>query len=273
MRSIASVSALVLALATLAAPARAELKTKDIEYKHGDVVLAGFLAWDDAVATTEKPQPGIVVCPEWWGNNGYPHERAKNLAQLGYVAFAIDLYGKGKLTDDPKEAAAWAGELYKDVPKMRARAKAGLDELMKQPQVDKSRLAVIGYCFGGTVALELARTGAPLKAIVAFHPGKIAADGDDKKALEDNSKIAGTVTICRGEADGFLTADEIKKFHEQMKAAKIDYQILSYAYAVHAFTNPDADKYKIPGIAYNAKADHRSWEHMKSAFAEAFVKR
>jgi dienelactone hydrolase len=273
MRPFPVFYALVLALTAIAAPARAEVKTKDVEYKHGDVVLAGFLAWDDAVATEQKPQPGILVCPEWWGNNSYSRERAKKLAQLGYVAFAIDVYGKGKITEDPKEAGAWAGELYGDVPKLRARAKAGLDELMKQTQVDKSRLAAIGYCMGGTIALELARTGAQLKAVVAFHPGQFAAKGDAKVALEDNSKIVGTVTICVGESDGFVPPDEIKKFHEQMKAAKIDYQVLIYAYAEHAFTNPDADKYKVPGIAYNAKADRRSWEHMKSAFAEAFAKR
>jgi dienelactone hydrolase len=255
-----------------ASVARAEIKTQAIEYKDGDVVLEGFLVFDDAVATKSKLAPGVVVYPEWWGTNDYPKMRAKKLAQLGYVAFAADMYGKGKITEDPKQAGAWAGEFKGDAAKMQKRVQAAFDVLTKQPMVDKTRLAAIGYCFGGTCALELARTGAPLKSVVAFHAGQLSAGGSEKEAQEANSKIHATLTICHGQADGFVPAEEIAKFHAQMKAAKIDYQFTSYADAVHAFTNPDADKFKIPGIAYNAKADARSWELMKSAFVEAFAK-
>lgn len=270
---ISALSTLTFVVATLvASAARAEIKLQTIEYKDGDVVLEGYLAFDDAVATKSKPAPGVVVFPEWWGTTEYPKMRAKKLAQLGYVAFAADMYGKGKITDDPKQAGAWAGEFKGDAAKMHKRVEAAIDVLMKQPMVDKARLGAIGYCFGGTCALELARTGAPLKSVVAFHAGQLSAGGNDKEAAEANGKIHATLTICHGQADTFVPAEEIAKFHAQMKAAKIDYQFTSYADAVHAFTNPDADKYKIPGIGYNAKADARSWELMKSAFAEAFAK-
>lgn len=259
--------ALVVSIVALL-PASAEVRTKVIEYEHGDVVLEGLLAWDDAVATDKTPQPGVVVCPEWWGNNDYSRGRAKQLAELGYVAFAIDVYGKGKLTKDPAQAAAWSGELYGSPEVGRGRAQAGLAVLTSQPQVDKSRLAAIGYCMGGTVALELARTGADLDVVVAFHAGKLTALGD----ASDNEKIKATVTVCHGLDDAFVSAEELAGFHAQMKAAKLDYQFCAYAGAVHAFTNPNAGAFGIPGVAYNALADRRSWELMKSAFAEAFAK-
>jgi dienelactone hydrolase len=256
----------VVVLVASALPAMAEVRTQVIEYKHGDVVLEGLLAWDDAVATAKTPQPGVIVCPEWWGNNDYPRGRAKQLAELGYVALAIDVYGKGKLTKDAEQAGKWAGELYGAPDVARGRAQAGLALLVQQPQVDKTRLAAIGYCMGGTIALELARTGADLDAVVAFHAGKLTAMGD----AADNSKIKAVLTVCHGQDDAFVSAEELENFHAQMKAAKLDYQFLSYAGAVHAFTNPNADKAGVPGVAYHAAADRRSWEHMKLALAEAF---
>jgi dienelactone hydrolase len=261
----------LMALVVLSAFARAEVKLQAVEYKDGDVVLEGWLAYDDAVATKAKPAPGIVVYPEWWGVGDYTKMRARKLAELGYVAFAADMYGKGKLTTDPKQAGEWAGGVAGDPAKMRRLATLAFETLEKQPMVDKTKSAATGYCFGGSCALELARTGAPLKSVVAFHAGKLAAIGSDSEALEANSKIKATVTICHGQDDGFVSAEELAKFHAQMKAAKVDYEFIAYAGAVHAFTNPNADGYKVPGVAYNAKADARSWQHMKSAFAEAFA--
>jgi dienelactone hydrolase len=249
--------------------ATAELRTRVVEYEHEGVVLEGFLAFDDAQASEQKKQPGVLVCPEWWGNNDYPRARAKKLAELGYVAFAIDVYGKGKVTSDPKQAAAWAGELSAKPELGRGRAKAGLAQLVRQPEVDASRLAVIGYCMGGTVALELARTGADLDCVVAFHASKLSALGD----AADNAKIKASLTICHGLADTFVSAEDLAGFHAQMKAAKVTYQFLAYSGAVHAFTNPDADKAGLPGVAYDQLADRRSWEHMKLALAEAFAGR
>ncbi len=245
--------------------AQAAIQTKAIEYKHGDTVLEGFLVWDDAVATEKTPKPGVVVCPEWWGMNDYSKARAKQLAELGYVAFAIDMYGKGKVTEDAKQAGQWAGELSKDPQVRRDRAAAGMKVLTDQNIVDKSKVAAIGYCMGGTVALELARTGADLKAVVAFHASQVSA-----AKPEDNKKIKGTVLVCHGQDDAFVQPGEIEKFHAQMKEAGIDYVFVAYSGAVHAFTNPNADKFKVPGVSYNVNADKRSWAEMKEIFAEKF---
>lgn len=239
------------------------VQTQRIEYKDGDTVLEGVLAWDDAKANTEKPAPGVVVCPEWWGMNEYSQSRAKQLAELGYVAFAIDMYGKGKTTTDPKQAAQWSGEIMKDSQARRARAAAGLKVLTEQKIVDSSRLAAIGYCMGGTVAMELARTGAPLQAIVAFHASTYSAQNPD-----DNKKIKGTVVICQGAEDGFVPEGEQAKFEKQMKDAGVDFVFVDFSGAVHAFTNPNADGYHVPGVKYNKNADARSWAVMKELFDE-----
>ncbi|MBK7874913.1 MAG: dienelactone hydrolase family protein [Planctomycetes bacterium] len=252
----------------LTLPALAGVQTKALEYEHAGTKLVGFLAWDDAKATEKTPQPAVVVCPEWWGCNEYAHERAKKLAELGYVALAIDVYGAGKTTKDPKEATAWSGEVYGNPELGRGRARAGYDALLRQPQVDKTRVAAIGYCMGGTVALELARTGADLRAIVAFHTSKLTS----LVKPEDNAKITAMITVCHGQDDAFVNPDEITGFHAEMKAAKRTYQFLSYSGAVHSFTNKSADSFGIPGVAYDATADALSWEHMRAAFALAFVK-
>lgn len=267
MRPLLQTCLAVLAALTSTRSATAELRTRVIEYRHGDVVLEGFLAWDDAKATEDHKRPGVLVCPEWWGNNDYARSRARQLAELGYVAFSIDVYGKGKLTADPQQASAWAGELYGNPELGRARAQAGLAQLVAQPQVDPQQLAAIGYCMGGTVALELARTGADLDVVVAFHAGKLTSLG----SADDNARIKASLTICHGLADAFVSDEELANFHAQMKAAKLTYQFLAYSGAVHAFTNPDAGKFGVPGVAYDKLADQRSWEHMKLAFGEAFA--
>lgn len=249
----------------LANGAFATVQTKVIEYKDGDVVLEGFLAWDDSVATEQNPAPGVVVCPEWWGMNEYSRSRAKQLAELGYVAFAIDMYGKGKTTSDPKQAGQWSGEIMRDANARRARASAGLNVLTAQKIVDTSKLGAIGYCMGGTVAMELARTGADLDAVVAFHASTYSAQNPD-----DNKKIKATIVICQGADDAFVPEGEQAKFEKQMREAGIDYVFAVFSGAVHAFTNPNADGYKVPGVKYNQNADRRSWSLMKEIFAEKF---
>jgi dienelactone hydrolase len=255
--------------ATLSSAAQAEIRVERIAYTDGDTKLEGVLAYDDAVS---GKRPGVLVCHEWWGNNDYSESRAKQLAGLGYVAFALDMYGKGDSTKDPKQAAAWAGKLMSDNKAMRHRAALGLEQLVASPHTDPSNLAVIGYCMGGTVALELARSGEKntenLKAVVAFHASTIAA-----KDPADNKNIRGAVLICHGQDDGFCSPELISSFHSQMKAAGVDYEFISYAGAVHAFTNPAADKAGVPGIAYNEKADKRSWAAMKDLFHEVFHSR
>lgn len=253
-----------LTMATFTSLAHGKVVTQRIEYKDGDTVLEGVLAYDDAV---KEKRPGVLVCPEWWGCNAYAHKRAEMLAELGYVAFAIDMFGKGKITEDPKQAGAWAGEVFKDPAALRARAAKGLAVLVASEKVDTSRLAAIGYCMGGTVALELARSGLPatqnLKAVVAFHASTIAA-----KNADDNKNIKGTVLICHGALDNFVQPDQIPAFEKQMAEAKVDYVFISYAGAKHAFTNPNADNHAGLGVAYNTLADERSWRHMNDLFKE-----
>jgi dienelactone hydrolase len=229
------------------------------------------LAYDDAVAGEATPRPGVVICPEWWGSNEYTEGRARQLAEAGYVALAIDMYGKGpdgkaKATRDPQEASKWAGEVNSNLEMMRDRAMAGYTTLIAQKMVDKSKVSAIGYCMGGTVALELARAGADLDAVVAFHASRIAAkDAPDNRKLKERGT---TVLICHGQDDTFVAPEEIPRFHQQMKEAGVDYEFDSYSGAVHAFTNPGADKAGVPGVGYNEKADKRSWARMMALFTE-----
>ncbi len=256
MKLLAAALALCLAL-----PAMSAIKTEKIEYKDGDLVLEGYLAYDDAL--TGK-RPGILVCHEWWGNNDYSRGRAEQLASLGFVAFALDMYGKGVTTEDPKKAGELAGALYGDAATLRRRAAAGLKVLTDNPRVDAHKVAAIGYCMGGAVALELARSGADLAAVVAFHGSLKTREPAQPGAIKAK------VLACNGADDAFVSAEERAAFEKELKDAGVDFVIVNYAGAVHAFTNPGADAHHIPGIAYNEKADKRSWQHMLDLFAEAF---
>lgn len=245
----------------LAAHARAAIQTKEIEYKDGAVTLKGYLAWDDGA---KGKQPGVLIVPEWWGLNDYAKMRARKIAELGYVGFACDMYGNGQTTTDPGEAGKLSGAIRKDTAAFRARAAAGLKALSEQPMVDTSRLGAIGYCFGGTTCLQLACSGADVKAVVSFHGGLFKPSEQDAKAVK------GKVLICNGAADTFISADDRKGLVDAFEAAKVDYQFIDYAGAVHAFTNPDAGKAGIKGVAYDEKADKRSWRLMEDFFKEAF---
>lgn len=264
----AAITALVLSLFAAAAPARADVQSKRIEYTVNGKTYEGFLAWDEAQIGKSK-RPGILVCPEWWGMNEYAQSRATQLAQQGFIAFALDPYGKGKTTTDPKQAGEWSSALYGDNKNLREVAAAGLKVLADDPHTDSGNLAAIGYCMGGTVALELARSGLPntanLKAVCCFHTSSLAA-----KNPADNASIKGSVLVCTGAADTFIKPEEIPSFQKQMADAKIDWEMVTYADATHSFTNPNADKFNIPGIKYNAKADARSWQTMLNLFHEKF---
>jgi dienelactone hydrolase len=258
--------------------AHAELKTKVIEYKHEDKTLEGYLAYDDA-ATGKRP--GVLVFHDWTGHNPFARKRAEQLAGLGYVAFAVDTYGKGVLARDPKEAAAMAAVYKNDRKLMRARAAAGLEVLKSLPQVDAQRLGAIGYCFGGTCALELARSGADLAGLVSFHGGLATPHPEDAKNVKGkvlalHGAAVGRPPTCR-QADGrsagpFVPADEVAGFEDEMRKAKVDWELVKYGGAVHGYTNPDAGKDPSKGAAYNESADRRSWQAMKDFFAEVFGK-
>ena len=201
---------------------------------------------------------------EWTGHNPYVRKRAEQLAGLGYVAFALDMYGKGVQAKDAKEAAQLASTYKNDRKLMRARANAGLDVLRKQPLVDTERLAAIGYCFGGTTVLELARGGADLAGVVSFH-GDLATP-----TPEDARNIKGKVLALHGADDPFVPPAVVAAFEEEMRKGAVDWQLVKYGGAVHSFTNPGAGNDNSRGAAYNEKADHRSWEAMKVFFAEIF---
>ncbi len=245
----------------IATGAQAEVRTERIEYKHGHTLLEGFLAYDDTV--TGK-RPGVLVVHEWWGLNDYAKRRAEQLARLGYVAFCLDMYGKGKVTADPKVAGEWAGVFRNDRPLGRARAAAGLEVLKSRPQVDPARIAAIGYCFGGTVVLEMARSGADLKGVVSFHGGLATPTPADAR------NIKGKVLVLHGADDLFEQPSEIAAFQEEMRQASVDWQMVYYGSAVHSFTNPESGKAGIKGVGYNEAADRRSWLAMRNFFDEIF---
>lgn len=240
----------------------ADVKTKDVKYQAGQVQANGFEAYDDKVA---GKRPGVLIVPEWWGLTDYPQMRAKQLAALGYVALVADVYGDRQTTEDPRQAGKWAGGLKAgDRKELRARVTAALEQLKADPNVDPARTACIGYCFGGTAALELARSGAAVNAVVSFHGDLSIAEPAQP------GQVKAKVLVCHGADDAFEPPAQIAAFQEEMRKANVDWQMNIYCKAVHAFTNPKADTRGIPGIAYNKEADHRSWQAMIDLFNETF---
>ncbi|MGA2017646.1 MAG: dienelactone hydrolase family protein [Opitutaceae bacterium] len=258
-----------LAIALAAVPARAAIVTRDVDYDQGGAKLRGYLAYDDA-RTAQGKQPGVLVVHEWWGLNDYVKGRAVMLAKLGYVAFALDMYGRGVLATDPKAAGELAGQ-FRGKPLMAERAQAGLDQLLATGLVDPARVAAIGYCFGGSTVQALAYSGAPLAGIVSFHGGLIPAGAD--AVARNRAKIL----ICHGAIDPSVNPEQLTAYLKSLNEAKFDYRFVQYAGALHAFTNPGADALAEanPGmkgfIGYSPSADRRSWEDMKAFFDEIFA--
>jgi dienelactone hydrolase len=255
-------SALILSALVLPGVARAEVKSKTIQYKDGDLELEGFLAWDDAV---QGKRPGVLVVHEWWGLNDYARQRAEMLAKMGYVAFALDMYGKGKLTTHPQEAGAWATEIRKNTAAWQARAMKGLEVLRAQELVDTSRVAAMGYCFGGSTVIQLAYAGAPLRGVASFH-------GALPPAPEGVKKVEAKVLICHGAADPFIPPKQVDDFRATMDRLGADWHMVIYGGAKHSFTNPGANKAGVDGLEYNEKADRRSWSELRSYLEELFGK-
>ncbi|HJV64160.1 MAG TPA: dienelactone hydrolase family protein [Geomonas sp.] len=248
----------------VAQSAQANVVTKTVLYRQGNTTLQGYLAYDDSV---KEKRPGVLVFHEWMGLTPYEMRRAQQLASMGYVAFAADIYGKGVRPRTAelaaKEAAKYRG---KDRTLLRARANAALDQLKKIPQVDPQRIAAIGYCFGGTAALELARSGADYLGTVSFHGGL------DTPKPADARNIRGKVLVLHGADDPFEKPDQVAAFQNEMRAAKVDWQMNIYGGAVHGFTNPRNGNDNSKGAAYNEKADMRSWGAMLQFFDEIFAK-
>lgn len=255
MRLICSAACVLLCTSSLLAA----IKTQVIEYKQGDTVLEGYLAWDDS---STARRPAVIVVHEWWGNNDFSRKQAERIAALGYVGFAIDMFGKGKITTDATQAGQWAGE-YRTTPIGLERAKLGLETLKAQPMVDGTKIAAIGYCFGGTVALQMARNNLPILGVVSFH-GALAPPGPP------SPQIAAKVLVCHGAEDTFVPQTDVTAFMDEMRKSKADWQLIQYSGAVHSFTNPNAEKAGIPGIVYNRAADERSWQAMRDFLKELF---
>lgn len=255
---------LLLLLLTLLVPALGQataIETKVVEYRQGDTRLVGYLAYPKDAKT---PLPGVLVVHEWLGLNDYAKQRAEQLAELGYIAFAADIYGDGKIAADTKEAGMLAGSYKKDRALLRARVAAGLAALKAQPQVDPTKIAAIGYCFGGTAVLELARSGAEVAGVVSFHGGL------DSPTPQDAKKIRAKVLALHGADDPYAPADQVAAFEQEMREAGVDWQLLIYGGAVHGFSNSANGNDNSKGVAYNAKADRRSWLDMQQFFNELF---
>jgi dienelactone hydrolase len=247
-------AALLLALVATSSLSFATIVTKRIEYRQGETVLEGFLAYDDAKS---GPRPGVMIVHDWNGLDKYEETRATMLAELGYIAFAADIYGKGVRPSNSQESGQQAGKYRGDVPLFRARLQAGLDELKKQSNVDGKRTAAIGYCFGGGGVLELARSGSDVTGVVSFHGSYVTPS--PAKAGD----IKGKVMVVHAAQDPATSRAVFDGFLDEMRDAKVDYQSVLYNLNVHAFT-------VIGGGQYNAEADRRSWIAMKEFFKEIF---
>lgn len=245
----------------LAVAASAGVKTQTVTYTQGGTTLEGFLAWDES---STARRPGVLVVHQWMGVTDNERMRAEMLAKLGYVALAVDVYGKGVRPTSTQEAGALAGKYKGDRALLRARLVAGLEELQRHPLVDTSRIAAIGYCFGGTAALELARSGANVAGVVSFH-GAL-----DTPTPADAKRIKGKVLVLHGADDPWVPSEQVLAFEREMRDAGVDWQLVAYGGAVHAFTQKEAGSDNSKGAAYNERADRRSWEAMRAFFAELF---
>jgi dienelactone hydrolase len=245
-----------------ATTATVDVKEEPVSYTAGGVTMTGFIAYDESAQGT---RPLVLVVPEWWGLTDYPRMRAKMLAQMGYVAMAVDMYGDGKVAANPQEAQELALPFYQNPQLAKTRLEAALQKAKTFTQVDTARTAAIGYCFGGYVALNAAKLGSDLDGVVSFH-GSLAG-------VRPSREMKAKVLVCHGGADGFVPPAEVASFRKGLDSVGADYQFVVYPDATHAFTNPDATatgkKFNMP-IQYNAAADSASWRDMKAFFARVF---
>jgi len=254
---------LAIIIITFSMKAKSEIVTKEIEYKDGTTILQGYLAYDNS---NSDLRPGILIVHQWKGLTDYEKKRAKELAELGYVAFALDIYGKDVRPSTSDEAGKEATKYYSDRNLYRERLNTGLSELMKQENVNKNEIAAIGYCFGGSGVLELARSGAEIRGVMSFHGGLSTPTPEDAKNIKCK------ISVQHGAIDPFVPEEEVIAFKKEMEDAKVDYVLTEYSGAVHAFTMEGAGNDPTKGAAYNLNADKRSWEAMKAFFKEIFGK-
>lgn len=248
----------------LAVTARAALVGEEIAYHAGDTTMKGYLAYDDSIS---GPRPAVLVVHEWWGHNAYARKRADMLAEMGYVALAVDMYGEGKQAEHPDDAGKFAGAVRKNMPVAEQRFNAAMELLRQRPEVAPDKMAAIGYCFGGGIVLEMARRGVDLDAVASFHgslgTGELAQPG----------KVSARVRVFNGADDPMTSEQQLLAFHQEMSAAEVDYDVINYPGVKHSFTNPQADdfgaKFGLP-LAYNAEADKDSWAKLGIFLKETF---
>lgn len=258
-------SLLFMLLCLAVAPiARAEVVGKEVSYQAKGVTMKGYLAYDDKI---KGKRPAVLVVHEWWGLNDYARKRARMLAELGYTALAVDMYGDGRQAQHPDDAGKFAGEVRKNRDVARARFEAAMNLVKKQKTVDARKIAAIGYCFGGSVVLEMAREGEPLAAVASFHGGL----GTDTPAQP--GKVKAPIMVFTGADDPMAPPKDVDAFKAEMDKAGAHYQVVSYPGVKHSFTNPQADEYgkkfNLP-LAYNAEADKSSWADLEKFLADAF---
>src|SRR6266567_4918221 len=241
------------------APRSVKVKTRELEYRQDGTVLQGFIAWDDA---GRGKRPGVLVVHEWWGHNEHARNQARRLAEAGYVGLALDMFGKGKVATHPQDAQAFVNEVTKDPAVLAARFNAALEQLKRDPHVDTTRLAAIGYCFGGAVVLGMARGGADLAAVVTFH-GALATTSPAQPG-----NVKARVLVLAGGADPFVPPEQVEAFKREMQTAGARFEVITYPGAKHGFTNPDAGKFGMDALAYDAAADRESWAAMLKLFKE-----
>ena len=243
--------------------AQAGIQTKDVPYEIDGEKFTGYLAYDDSI---KGKRPGVLVVHEWWGSSSYERRRARMLAELGYVAFVVDMYGTGKLTDKPEQAKEWMQSVTTDVDWWRERAMKGVELLRSDKRVDASKVAAIGYCFGGGTVLQMAYGGADIQGVVSFHGSLPAADEEALKNIKTK------ILVLHGNADPFVPAEMAAEFQKKLDMGSVDWQMISYGGVRHSFTSPEADKRGMEALKYDATADRRSWQAMLSFFNEIFAR-
>jgi dienelactone hydrolase len=246
------------------APAWGAIKGEPVDYKAGDTTLKGYLAYDDAL---KGKRPGVLVVHEWWGHNEHARDVARKLAETGYVALAVDMYGDGKQANHPQDAGKLAAEVRDNLPVMTQRFDAAHAALARHPLVDAQRIAAVGYCFGGNVVLNMARIGADLRGVASLHGPLAGAEPAQR------GRVKAKVLVLNGANDVMVDKASIDAFEKEMKDAGVDYKIVHYPGAKHAFTNPNATKlgkqFNMP-IAYHAEADKKSWVELTAFLQKLF---
>jgi dienelactone hydrolase len=259
---------LAMSICCLVSPsAYASVQGREVVYEENGTTLKGYIAYDDAI---KGKRPGVLVVHEWWGQNEYARKRVRMLAELGYTAMAVDMYGNGKVVDNPDDAGKLAAGVYKDMPTAKARFEAAMRLLRKQKTVDAGEIAAFGYCFGGGIVLNMARMGEDLKGVASFHGGLGTA------TPAQPGMVKARIISFSGDADPTIGPDKVAAFKQEMEHAGANFRVVTYPGAKHAFTNPDADvmgkKFNLP-IAYDAKADKDSWEQAKVFLHEVFAEK